>query len=462
MQNNNKLDLESIIDTNPVSGYQIMVLVLCALVAMLDGFDTQSIAFVAPAIALDWGVEPSLFGPVFGAGLLGGLLGGIAFGNLGDRFGRKPLLILAIVIFSIASLLTPTASSLPWLIVARFITGVGLGGALPGFIALASEYSPARLRAGMVAVMFCGFPLGAVLGGVLSARLIPTYGWSSVFLLGGAMPLVLLPLFIARIPESLQFLALRNQPAMIQRILKQMGAVQAWDPSAAPVQHQRPSVSLGKLFAPGTALGTLLLWITLFLSLLLSYFLINWIPIVVNRNGLSVESAVHAVTTLNLGGIVGCLLLGRLVTRLGAAKVIGISFALGAVAVACIGLVGQSALLLCCVTFLAGMFSLGPQMCTVALCSAFYQTFLRATGVGCALGVGRIGAIVGPVVGGLLLAAGVSFLNLFLIAGAICGAAAISVLLLGVLVLNRRGLSASDSTAGPDPAATIISDGVSR
>ncbi|WP_263264108.1 MFS transporter [Pseudomonas sp. RIT-PI-S] len=425
---------------------------------MLDGFDTQSIAFVAPAITQAWGIEPALFGPVFGAGLLGGLLGGVAFGHMGDRFGRKPLLIVAIVIFSMASLLTPWVGSMKWLIAARFITGVGLGGALPGFIALASEYSPARLRPGTVAVMFCGFPLGAVMGGIVSAKLIPAYGWQAVFLLGGALPLVLLPVFVAKLPESLQFLAVRERSAVILRILARMGSPYTWDATAEPMRHKQATLSFIKLFAPGTALGTLLLWVTLFLSLLLSYFLINWIPIVVNRNGLSVQSAVHAVTMLNLGGIVGCLLFGRLIVRFGAARVISIAFACGAAAVASIGLAGGSSLLLCTVTFFAGLFSLGPQMCTVALCSAFYQTFLRATGVGCALGVGRMGAITGPLVGGLLLAAGVSFLNLFLFAGAICAGAAISVGLLGVLVLNRRPINEPPE----HKAAVVISNGMTR
>jgi AAHS family 4-hydroxybenzoate transporter-like MFS transporter len=453
MKINEGLDLESIINAGRVSSFQIVVVVLCAIVAMLDGFDTQSIAFVAPAMAQQLGIDPLEFGPVFGSGLLGGLLGGIIFGYLGDRFGRKPMLIVAILLFSATSLLTPFVTSVSWLILVRFITGVGLGGAVPSFISLASEYSPARLRTGMVAAMFCGFPLGAVLGGILAAKMIPAFGWQSVFILGGALPLALLPLLIAKIPESLQFLALRDQHATVRRILGQMGKSQPWNPDRKAANDIVERVSVIKLFAPGYALGTVLLWITLFFSLLLSYFLINWIPIVANRNGLDVESAVHAVTALNLGGIIGCLVLGRLITRLGAAQVIGAAFFVGAIAVASIGFAGQSAALLCTATFLAGMFSLGPQMCTVALVSAYYPTFLRATGVGCSIGVGRIGAIIGPVVGGFLLAAGVSFLNLFLIAGVICAAAACSVLLLGVLVLHRR--SNSDPA---DAQSTAISN----
>ena len=176
-----ELSLESMVDTCPLGRAQIWIIVMCALVAMVDGFDTQSIALVAPAITAAWYVAPAGFGLVFGAGLFGGLVGALVFGVCGDRFGRRPALLAAVALFGVATSITPFTTSLSMLAVVRLVTGLGLGGALPTVISLTSEYAPARLRATLVALMFCGFPLGAVIGGVVSAGIIPACGWKSVF-----------------------------------------------------------------------------------------------------------------------------------------------------------------------------------------------------------------------------------------------------------------------------------------
>jgi AAHS family 4-hydroxybenzoate transporter-like MFS transporter len=432
-----KRDLESIIDGSRLSGFQLTIIALCALVAMMDGFDTQSIAFVAPEIAAAWHVAPASFGPVFGIGLFGGLLGAMSFGVASDRFGRKPLLLLAVLIFAGGSLVTPFVDSVGGLIVCRFVTGIGLGGALPSIISITSEYAPKPVRATIVGLMFCGFPLGAVIGGIASAKLIPAFGWTSVFLVGGAVPLILLPFFMAIVPESVRFLATRQRTAAIARILHRMGRAAEWNGAlgAAPATERSP---VAGLFREGRALGTILLWITLFLSLLLSYFLVNWIPIVARQTGMAIESAVLAVAMLNLGAIVGCFVIGRLADRRGPAIVIGIAFACGAVAIAMIGQVGQSSALLLAITFVAGFFSIGAQLCTVAFVAASYETFLRATGVGWSMGVGRVGAIVGPVLGGLLLGAGVATPTLFIVTGVASFGSAVAVLALGWFVLRGR------------------------
>jgi MFS transporter, AAHS family, 4-hydroxybenzoate transporter len=432
-----KRDLESIIDSRRLSGFQIAIIVLCALVAMMDGFDTQSIAFVAPEIAAAWHVTPASFGPVFGIGLFGGLLGAMSFGVASDRFGRKPLLLLAVLIFAGFSLVTPFVDSLAGLIVCRFVTGVGLGGALPSVISITSEYAPKRLRATIVGLMFCGFPLGAVVGGIASAKLIPAFGWPSVFIAGGAVPLILLPFFMAIVPESVRFLAIRNRTAAIARILERMGRTAEWNGAVGTVVATERSPVTG-LFTEGRALGTILLWITLFLSLLLSYFLVNWIPIVARQTGMTIESAVLAVAMLNLGSIIGCFVIGRIADRRGPAVIIGVCFACGAVAIAMIGQVGQSSALLLAITFVAGFFSIGAQLCTVAFVASFYETFLRATGVGWSVGVGRVGAIIGPVLGGLLLGAGVGTPTLFVVTGVASLGSAAAMLAMGWFVLRGK------------------------
>ena len=216
-------DVAALIDKGPLGLYRILIVATCCAVAMIDGFDTQSIAFVAPEIASAWHVPAAQFGPVFAIGLFGGLLGAVILGAVGDRYGRKLVLLPAMALFAIASLATVTADGVTSLLVFRLVTGFGLGGAIPGVIAITSEYAPSRRRATIVTLMFCGFPLGAVLGGAMSARLIPAYGWHAVFYAGGILPLVLLPLVWLFVPESIRFLVHRRaDPAATARVLRRI------------------------------------------------------------------------------------------------------------------------------------------------------------------------------------------------------------------------------------------------
>ncbi|MFE6718265.1 MFS transporter [Streptomyces albidoflavus] len=415
---------DDLLDAGPLGRLQIGVITMCALVAVFDGLDTQAIALAAPDIASDWGTGSSGFGFVFGIGLFGGLVGAIVFGRTSDRFGRRPNLLIAIALFSLFSLATPLADSLTELAVIRFCTGIGLGGALPGVISLTSEYTPRRMRATVVGLMFCGFPLGAVIGGVLSAQLIPAYGWQSIFVLGGAVPLLLLPVFWMLLPESARFLTNSGDHRRLDAVLRRMGwSLPAREILPEPAPSRSPVIGL---FTEGRAAGTLLLWVTLFMSLLLTYLLINWIPLVARDTGIGASGAVLAVAALNLGSIAGQLVIGRLADRHSPTAVTGAAFALGAVAIAGIGLAGESSTTLLVTAFVAGFLSIGAQMCTVALCAIFYETSLRATGVGWAMGIGRIGGIVGPVLGGVAVAAGTSVPQLFLLTGAasLCAGAA--------------------------------------
>jgi MFS transporter, AAHS family, 4-hydroxybenzoate transporter len=439
--NRGKLDLESIVDAGPLKGAQIAIIVFCALVAAVDGFDTQSIALAAPLIISTWGVQPAAFGIVFSAGLLGSLLGALLMGVVADRRGRKPALVASMLVFAILTLVTPFASTAPALTTLRFLTGVGLGGALPIIISITSEFAPARLRASIVSLMFCGFPLGAVIGGVAASWLIPSFGWPSVFYLGGAVPLLLLPLIGAFVPESVRFMAQKQDHAALLKVLRRIGWAPLWNGeiSLRSAEERSP---VAKLFTEGRARGTLLLWATLFLSLLLTYFLINWIPIIARQSGIGMESAVLALAAVNLGAIVGCLVIGRLADRYGNAPVyISCGFALGALAIPMIGRAGGSGSWLLWASLLAGVFSVGAQMCTVAFCASFYETSLRATGVGWAIGIGRIGAIVGPLLGGALLATGTTVPTLFLVVGLMSMGSALGVagIGLGVLRTDSKG-----------------------
>jgi AAHS family 4-hydroxybenzoate transporter-like MFS transporter len=444
---NAKLNLESLIDSAALRSFHFMVIGCCALTAMLDGFDTQSIAFVVPDIATAWSIEPARFAPVFGAGLFGGLLGAIAFGRAGDRFGRRPTLLLSVLLFAVGSLVTPAAGSLRELSAARLVTGIGLGGALPAAIALTSEYAPRHLRTTLVSLMFCGFPLGAVLGGLASAKLIAAFGWQSVFIVGGALPLALLPLLMAFLPESARFLAAKGRHEAVAGILASLRCLERWNGAGAG--RPEPRARISSLFTRGRAAGTYLLWMTFFLSLLVTYFLINWIPVVAHRNGLDTATAVVAVAMLNLGSIVGSLVIARLADGSDRGSTIGWAYAIGAIGIALIGYTGGSGAWLCALTFVAGVCSIGAQLCTVALCSGFYDTSVRATGIGWSMGVGRIGAIAGPVLGGLLLGAGISSPVLFCIAGAASVGAAIAGFALKRFVLDRHPSAPVESSTAP-------------
>jgi AAHS family 4-hydroxybenzoate transporter-like MFS transporter len=323
------------------------------------------------------------------------------------------------------------------LAIMRLVTGVGLGGALPNIISLTSEYAPAKLRGTLVALMFCGFPLGAVIGGVAAAGIIPAYGWQTVFYVGAAIPAALLPIIWGALPESVRFLAMRENRAGIEQVLERMRWPAPWDGvlDSGPPEMRSPIASL---FAGGKAPGTLLLWTTLFLSLLLTYFLVNWMPIIARQNGIGMTAAVLAVAALNLGAIVGCLAIGRLCDRYGQPTVvIGCAFGLGALAITSIGVCEHWVAALLAATFLAGVCSIGAQMCTIALCASFYETSLRVTGVGWAIGIGRIGSIVGPVLGGVLIATGMAAVPLFILVGAMSIGSAIAIVALGLRAARR-------------------------
>src|SRR5437660_5713818 len=215
------VDVASFIDQQPVGGFQIKLLLTCAAVLFLDGFDTQAIGYVAPALAREWGLSKAALGPVFSAGLFGLMIGALVFGPLADRIGRKTIIIASTLAFGIGALVTAAVQDVTTLLIIRFLTGLGLGGAMPNVIAMTSEYNPQRRRATMVMIMFCGFSIGAALGGMLAADLIPRFGWRSVFLVGGIAPLIMVPILVWRLPESVRFAAAAGQaPERVAGLLK--------------------------------------------------------------------------------------------------------------------------------------------------------------------------------------------------------------------------------------------------
>ena len=399
------VDVADFIDQQPVGGFQIKLVLTCAAVLFLDGFDTTSIGFVAPSLAKEWGLTKGALGPVFSAGLFGLMIGALVFGPLADRVGRRRIIIFSTLAFGLGALATAFVQDVNTLLAIRFLTGLGLGGAMPNTIAMTSEFSPRRRRATMVMVMFCGFSAGAALGGLLAAALIAPFGWRSVFVVGGLAPLALVPILALRLPESVRFLALTGEAnARVAALLGLIGPKAIFPPATRFVVHEpgMTGIPVLHLFRAGRTLVTLLLWVVFFMSLLDLYFLTNWLPTVLNDLGASVSAAAAIGSSFQVGGVVGALALGSIIDRF-SFRALTLVYFMAVFAVGAIGQLGHSVVLVTMAIFAAGFCMVGGQIAANALAATFYPTSIRATGVGWALGVGRVGSIIGPLVGGMLL-----------------------------------------------------------
>ena len=435
MSTANTLDVTEIIEEARFGSLQLLILILCAWIALLDGFDTQAIAYVAPVIAEQWGIAMAGFGPIFGAGLAGLTVGAFVLSPAADRFGRKNVILLSVLLFGIFALTTTRANTLNELLIYRFLTGLGLGGAMPNIITLTSEYAPKRMRAVLIAVMFCGFPLGSTIGGVISAPLISSFGWQSVFLLGGILPLLTLVVLFIWLPESIRYLVARGvADNRIARLLVRLNPAISQNAQSRCVIHGPAAVGfpVTKLFQEGRAAMTVLLWVAFFMNLLVMYFLVNWMPSLLRASGLPLNVAILSTAVLNAGGVIGAIVLGRFIDRVNPYLVLGGAYSASALFIAAIAMGSGNIWTLMIATFLAGFGVVGAQIGMNALAAGLYPTSIRSTGVGWALGVGRIGSIIGPVAGGILLSLGWNAQSVVLIA-------AVPALLAGLAVFALRG-----------------------
>jgi AAHS family 4-hydroxybenzoate transporter-like MFS transporter len=402
-----RIEVSALINGSKISSFQIIIFSLCTLCLLMDGFDLQALGYVAPAVARDFKVPSAELGPVFGAANVGLLIGTVLFSMLADKIGRRPVLIGATAFFAAVTLATARVTSVQYLLVLRFIAGIGLGAVIPNVTALAGEYAPRKLRvAAIMIVTSIGLNGGAMVGGFVSAWLIPTFGWRSVFYVGGVAPLLIAVLMVFFLPESMQFLALVKK-----RHEQLAGWAKRIDPKTAAGaaseyivrEEYRRGVPALHLFRDGRAVTTILLWIVNFMNLLVLYFLSSWLPSVIHDAGYSISSAVLVATALQIGGITGAFTLAWLIDRRGFVPVLTTSLALACVAVTAIGWPGLSLPFLSGAVFIAGWCVIGSQLGMNALAAMLYPTYLRSSGVGWSLGVGRVGAIAGPVIGGELI-----------------------------------------------------------
>jgi AAHS family 4-hydroxybenzoate transporter-like MFS transporter len=392
------LNVQHFLNAHRFSRYQWRIFALCFIIVLLDGFDTAAIGFIAPSLIAQWGVTRAGLAPVLSAALFGLCAGALLAGPLSDRVGRKLVLLVSVLIFGVACLWSAFSSGLSELIALRFVTGVGLGAAMPNAVTLMSEYCPDQRRSTLTNMMFCGFPLGAAFGGFLAAWMIPQWGWRSVLVLGGVTPLILALLILLLLPESVRYLVAKGKSS--ERIRKALSRISDSAAHAASfvmtetVANSGARSGVGLVLSRQFIVGSVMLWTTYFMGLVIFYSLINWMPLLLKDAGLSPRTATLVSALFPLGGI-GAVAFGWLMDRFNANLVIAAGYALTAVSVFMIGQVAGHLGILMGVVFLAGVLMNTAQSSMPALAAAFYPTEGRATGVAWMMGVGRLGGIVG-------------------------------------------------------------------
>jgi AAHS family 4-hydroxybenzoate transporter-like MFS transporter len=392
------VNVQTFLNQHPFSAFQWQIFGLCFVIVLLDGFDTAAIGFIAPSLVTEWNISKPALAPVLSAALFGLAFGALAAGPLSDRLGRRLLLVVSVLLFGVACFASAFSANLDQLTVLRFITGLGLGAAMPNAVTMMSEYCPDHRRATLTNLMFCGFPLGAAFGGFLAAWMIPQFGWRSVLLLGGTTPLILVVLLLIVLPESVRYMVAKRQPVeKIRAALSRISSRAAQAGSFVMTEkagHATVKSGIGLVLSGSYLAGSIMLWLAYFMGLVIFYALINWMPILFKEAGMSPQRATLISALFPLGGV-GAVLFGMLMDRFNPNRIIAAGYALTAVAVYAIGQSVGNVGWLILVVFAAGILMNTAQSSMPALAAAFYPTQGRATGVAWMLGIGRFGGIAG-------------------------------------------------------------------
>ncbi|MDQ7776830.1 MAG: aromatic acid/H+ symport family MFS transporter [Paracoccus aminovorans] len=398
-----KIDVGEAIDDRPFGRFQWMVVGLCGALLVVDGYDVFVAGTVLPTLIAEWGLTKPQAGALQAWALFGMMFGALVLGPLADRIGRKKGVAISFVLFTSATVMTGFSNSPEQFKIFRFIAGLGCGGLMPNAVALMNEYAPKRLRGTMVALMFSGYSVGGMVAAGLGIGLIPSFGWKPMFWLA-AVPLLLLPLILWRLPESLGFLIRQGRQDEARRIFDRIapGALAPAD-TLVFTEARAARASVAELFRDGRGLRSLMLWLSFFCCLLLVYLLSSWLPKVLQEAGYAERASLLSLFSLNFGGMAGAVAGGWLGDRLGLPRVVIGYFAAAALSIALIGQAPNAAVLFALV-FVAGATTIGTQILLYASVAQLYTLSIRSTGLGWASGVGRIGAIVGPTLGGVLLA----------------------------------------------------------
>lgn len=439
--NKDPLRVSDVIESRKVSAFQYMVVALCGLVLFIDGFDTQAISYIIPLLARDWHIAPKLLGPIFSSTLVGLMVGYLFVSPLSDKYGHKRVMIVATFLFGVFTIATVLATNITELMILRFITGVGLGAAAPSAVGLTGEYSPPRLRATFVLAIYCGFSLGFVVAGFVAGELLPRYGWTSLLWVGGIAPILLSVALLAMLPESIAYLARSKHRkdelvAIVRRLAPSLQVDRGTVFAEARGDAKRAAIS--ELFRHGRTGGTLLLWLVFFINLAVFYFMQSWLPTILTGLKYPMETVVWLTALPTTGGIVAAFVVGPAMDRIGPYLSIGILYVFGGLCMAFTAAMFTASLpVLMVAVFLAGFCVSGGQKSIIALAAVFYPTEIRSTGVGWALGIGRLGGIAGPSVVGLLISAHWTPTDIFYGGGAMILFGGCCIFLMGRLY--RRG-----------------------
>ncbi len=414
------IDVAAFIDQRKVGAFQTRILFLCMAVLFMDGYDTQVIGYLGPALVKAMNVQPADLRPVFLVALVGLMIGGLVCGPLADRFGRKTFVVTSTLAFGVLSFATAWAWSVESLIVLRFLTGLGLGGAMPNTVALGVEFYPRSRKAFITSSVWVGFSIGAAAAGFATAWLLRLGGWQAAFMVGGVVPVILALALMFLLPESLRFLVLRERNGVRVADLLRQVAPEATisDVATFTTSEERSSGQpVAELFRNGRAPGTSVLWAISFLGLAVTFLLTSWLPIAFNQGGLPEGQSILALTMYQVGAVAGALTVGRLMDRFDRFYVLLTAFLISGVCILTLTFISASVpvwALLSLMVFNGVFLSMGGTPGINALTGTYFPTHMRSTGIGWTLGAGRIGSLFGIMLGGALIAAKFSVAAIFL------------------------------------------------
>lgn len=409
-----KVDVHKLIDEARFNRFHLLVLFLCALVIIFDGYDLVIYGVVLPVLMKEWNLTPLQAGSLGSYALFGMMVGAMIFGPAADRFGRKWMIGICLVLFSFFTFINGFARNPVEFGLCRFLAGLGIGGVMPNVVALMTEYSPKKMRSTLVGIMFSGYSVGGMLSAGLGMYLIPKFGWSSVFYVAG-IPLLLLPAILYFLPESIGFLLRVRRDAQAAALLSRVQP--DFEPQAGD-QYDMPTgkgkhVPLVALFTEGRALSTVMFWVCFFMCLLMVYALGSWLPKMMTKAGYGLGSSLGFLLVLNFGAIFGAVGGALIGDRLQLKRVLIVFFVIAAISISLLGVKNPTAVLYLLVA-VAGATTIGTQILLYAYVAQFYPLAIRSTGIGWASGVGRSGAIAGPILGGALQAINMPLTSNFL------------------------------------------------
>lgn len=443
------MNVRSFIDEQPFGRYQLFIAMVTFFIIAFDGLDVVVMAFAAPDIIRDWNIPKQQMASVLSAVFFGLAVGALAAGPIADRFGRKIVLTVSVFEFGILTISSAFAPTLGLMIMLRFLTGLGLGAAMPNAATLISEYAPERKRSLVVTIVFCGFTAGATLTGLFAGWGIPKFGWRAVVAAAGVLPVALGLIIALKLPESVMFMTENRKPSRaIARILRRLAPGQAIDPSTVfvlPASVSSPHATyperpIAVILSSRYLFGSACLFVSYFMSLLATYVTVNWMPLIVKEAGFSLSSAAFVTASLTLGGTVGSILIGWTMDRVRPTQVLMCTFLLGALFMWLIGVAPRTFGFLCSLSFVIGFCMQGSNSGMNALSTRFFPTSARATGLSWMHGFGRIGAILSAFVGATMFSWGWSFAPMFAALAVPLLVCAVAMFVLGFLMIRHAKL----------------------